>query len=109
MFAQIVLGIALFITLLVALSYMSQSAASGSAQSVVYVDEQRWDPWGWWPAGPWAPRWHPHPFVPPVPPHRPDHPLGPGGEHRGPLGPGGTQHLIGPGGERRLMGGARRG
>jgi hypothetical protein len=112
MIAQIIMGIALFVVLLVALSYMSKSSSTAAPSTgVVYVDETQWDPWGWWPVGPWAPRWRPHPFVPPTPPHRPDHPLGPGGE-RHLIGPGGQQQPhgpLGPGGERRLLGSARRG
>jgi hypothetical protein len=89
----------------------SSSAASAQPRETVYVTEERWDPWGWWPVGPWTPHWNPHPFRPPVPQHRP---LGPGGQQwpvrpAHPLGPGGEQHMLGPGGERRLMGGARRG
>lgn len=81
--------------------YMVGTSASARPSEVVYVSEERWDPWNWWPAGPWRPHWDPHPF----------RPLGPGGEHRPahPLGPGGQQHMLGPGGERRLMGAAHRG
>jgi hypothetical protein len=99
--------------------YVTASGASSARNpsETVYITEERWDPWGWWPSGPWTPHWNPHPF-------RPIHPLGPGGQHRPvhPLGPGGQQHMLGPGGqqwlqphgplgpggERRLMGGARR-
>jgi hypothetical protein len=76
--------------------YMVGTSASAQPSEVVYVTEERWDPWHWWPAGPWRPHWDPHPFHPPHRPH-------------GPLGPGGERHMLGPGGERRLMGGARRG
>lgn len=40
---------------------------------VVYVTEERWDPWGW---------------------RRPMHPLGPGGQRRL-IGPGGERRLFG--------------
>ena len=99
MIAVLIPLLAVAIVVLVVVSWMSQSAAGARPSEVVYVDEPRWDPWGWWPVGPWTPHWNPHPFNPPVPPHRPV----------GPLGPGGERHLLGPGGERRLMGGARRG
>lgn len=98
MIAALITLMAVLVVVLVAFSWASQSQ-SARPREVVYVDEPRWDPWGWWPAGPWTPHWNPHPFNPPVPPHRPVGPLGPGGERR----------LLGPGGERRLMGGVRRG
>ena len=101
MIAVLITLLAVAIVVLVVISWASQPAAGARPSEVVYVDEDRsrWDPWGWWPVGPWTPHWNPHPFNPPVPPHRPV----------GPLGPGGERHLLGPGGERRLMGGARRG
>lgn len=106
MIAALVTILAALVVVLVVVAWASQPAGGARPSEVVYVDEQRWDPWGWWPVGPWTPHWNPHPFHPQ--PHRP---LGPGGQHRPhhPLGPGDKQHMLGPGGERRLMGSAHRG
>lgn len=96
MIAAIVTILAMLVVVLVVVAWMSQPSGVRPSE-VVYVDESHWDPWGWWPAGPWTPHWNPHPFHP-----RPHRPLGPGGEHR-------PHRPLGPGGERRLMGSARRG
>lgn len=90
MMAAIVMGLTVMVVALMFVLWMSREDAARSERQVVIVDESRWDPWGWWPAGPWAPQWHPHPFYPPAP--RPEH-------HR----------RLGPGGERRLLGRAHRG
>jgi len=86
MIAALVTILAALVVVLVVVAWASQSAGAAQQSEVVFVDSgSRWDPWGWWPAGPWTPHWNPHPFHPR--PHRP----------------------LGPGGERRLMSGAHRG